>query len=192
MLRKARLICYELRLGRCLVEVAVALHQGPGEGRHEKALAGRLGITRRDVAGALGKLRRSGIIGDDGRLDRTVLRRVARTLPQAPPPDPTIIEGPWSADEAEVLRRFFIGGRLSAIPANRTKRLVVLERLAQEFEPGLRYAEVDVNFRLQMFHRDYAALRRCLVDETLLTRADGVYWRSGGRYDMDGADSDVG
>jgi len=61
------------------------------------------------------------------------------------------------------------------------KQLVMLERLAQEFELGIRYEERDVSFRLQIFHPDYAALRRYLVDEGLLTRADGVYWRSGGR-----------
>ncbi len=32
-----------------------------------------------------------------------------------------------------------------------------------------------------MVYPDYATLRRCLVDEGLLTRADGVYWRTGGR-----------
>ena len=55
-------------------------------------------------------------------------------------------------------------------------------RLAQEFEPGLRYQEVDVNFTLQLFNPDYTALRRYLVDEGFLTRSEGVYWRSGGRY----------
>ena len=39
-----------------------------------------------------------------------------------------------------------------------------------------------MNFTLQLFHADYAALRRYMVDEGLLTRAEGVYWRSGGRY----------
>jgi hypothetical protein len=34
---------------------------------------------------------------------------------------------------------------------------------------------------LQLFHPDFAALRRYLVDEGFLTREDGVYWRSGGR-----------
>ena len=32
---------------------------------------------------------------------------------------------------------------------------------------------------------DYAALRRYLVDEGMLSRADGVYWRTGGRYEDD-------
>jgi hypothetical protein len=67
------------------------------------------------------------------------------------------------------------------IPASRAKRLLVLERLVQEFEPGLRYDEREVNFTLQLFHPDYASLRRYLVDEGFLTRAEGVYWRTGGR-----------
>ncbi len=31
---------------------------------------------------------------------------------------------------------------------------------------------------------DHVALRRNLVDEGLLSRADGVYWRSGGWVDI--------
>jgi hypothetical protein len=46
----------------------------------------------------------------------------------------------------------------------------------------LRYAERDVSLALQLWHPDYAALRRYLVDEGFLTRADGVYWRTGGRF----------
>jgi len=92
------------------------------------------------------------------------------------------VDGPWSAEETAVLQRFFEGGRLTQIPAQRSKRRVVLERLAQEFEPGLRYAERDVNLALQVWHPDYAALRRYLVDEGFLTRAEGFYWRTGGRF----------
>ena len=58
----------------------------------------------------------------------------------------------------------------------------MLERLAQEFEPGRRYQEKEVDFTLQLFYADYATLRRYLIDEQLMTRADGVYWRSGGRF----------
>ncbi len=156
-------------------------------------LARRLDVPQRTVTEALGKLRGAGLVGDDGLTDRSVLRRVAESLPQMPDADATIITGPWSAEEAEVLSRFFSGDRLESIPSNLAKRRIVLERLAQEFEPGLRYEEADVNFRLQLFHPDYAALRRYLVDEELLTRAQGVYWRSGGRFDdpVPGADDDA-
>jgi hypothetical protein len=103
-------------------------------------------------------------------------------LPRQPPIDPALLGEGWTPAEAEVLSRFFSGGRLTAIPSTRTKRVVVLDRLAQEFTPGLRYPEAEVNFTLQMFDADYASLRRYLVDEGFLTRADGVYWRTGGRH----------
>ncbi|MCB2223909.1 MAG: DUF2087 domain-containing protein [Actinobacteria bacterium] len=95
--------------------------------------------------------------------------------------DPAFLEGPWTDEEAAVLSRFFAGTRLTSIPSARGKRRLVLERLAMEFEPGLRYREREVNLTLEAFHPDYTSLRRYLVDEGLLTREDGVYWRTGGR-----------
>jgi hypothetical protein len=71
-------------------------------------------------------------------------------------------------------------GRLLSIPMERAKRLVVLDWLAQRFEPGERYTETRVNLILGPVHPDTAALRRYLVDEEFLTREAGVYWRSGG------------
>lgn len=87
-------------------------------------------------------------------------------------------EGP--PEVARVLDAFVRDGRLVSIPAARAKRLVVLDRLAQEFEPGRRYSEQMVNLMLGKWHADTAALRRYLVDEDFLDRADGRYWRSGG------------
>jgi hypothetical protein len=85
--------------------------------------------------------------------------------------------------ERDVLRRFFRGRKLDKIPSSRSKRLIVLERLALEFEIGRRYPEHAVNETLLAFHDDVAALRRYLVDEGLLDRDHGMYWRSGGRTD---------
>lgn len=74
-------------------------------------------------------------------------------------------------------------GTLHTIPAKRAKLLVVLDHLAQSFELGRRYPEAEVNGVLESFHPDYAALRRYLVEDQLLTREAGVYWRSGGSVD---------
>jgi hypothetical protein len=80
-----------------------------------------------------------------------------------------------------VLRTFFdADGRLTVVPAKRAKRLLVLDHLAQRFEPGERYAEHEVNNRLREVHDDVVALRRYLVDEGFLSREAGIYWRSGG------------
>ena len=85
------------------------------------------------------------------------------------------------------VRPFIRDGTLVAVPAKRSKRLVVLDMLAQEFEPGVYYAEVEVNRRLRKWHSDVAALRRYLVEEGFLGREGGCgdYWRIGGRFDCD-------
>jgi hypothetical protein len=92
--------------------------------------------------------------------------------------------GVRGVNTAAVLRSFFdADGRLLTVPAKRAKRLVVLDHLAQRFEPGERYSETEVNNRLRETHDDVAALRRYLVDEGFLSREAGVYWRSGGSVD---------
>ena len=144
-------------------------------------LAAGLGVHLKDVRQGVGRLREAGLLTEENTLNRGALRELAVALPDEAGVDPAVVDGPWSPEEVQVLARFFQGSRLTSIPANRGKRLVVLERLAMEFEPGLRYPERQVNLTLQMFHPDYAALRRYMVDDGLLTRAEGVYWRSGGR-----------
>ncbi len=83
---------------------------------------------------------------------------------------------------ARVLRVFVRDGRLTSIPTVHSKRLVVLDWLSQRFEPGRRYSEKVVNLMLARVHPDTAALRRYLVDDEFLSRADGEYWRTGGNY----------
>ncbi len=91
-----------------------------------------------------------------------------------------------AADE-RVLRNFLDrDGRLHTIPTKHSKLLVVLDHLAQSFEPGRSYSEAEVNATLNRFHPDHAALRRYLVDEEFLTREEGRYWRSGGTFDVSG------
>ena len=88
--------------------------------------------------------------------------------------------------DTRTLSRFLdADGRLVTVPSKHSKRLVVLDHLAQSFELGVVYPEAEVNDRLGRFHPDFAALRRYLVDEHFLTRRDGVYWRSGGSVDID-------
>jgi hypothetical protein len=85
----------------------------------------------------------------------------------------------------QVLANFFTAdGRLHTIPSKRSKRLVVLDHLAQRFEPGRVYTEAEVNEALSEAHPDYAALRRYLVDDLFLSREDGRYWRTGGTVDV--------
>lgn len=142
-----------------------------------------VGAGRRKVLEALGTLVAEGVceVHEGGfRLRPEALREMARDLPGPPPPHPRLRHG-MTDDEWTVLSRFFAGSRLVRLPTQRRKRRVVLERLALEFEPGRRYEERAVDRVLRGFHDDHATLRRALVDEGLLDRAAGWYWRAGGR-----------
>jgi hypothetical protein len=140
------------------------------------------GLPARAVATALGRLVDGELVvrteaGAHLLLGEAFRRAAIAAAPERPAPDPT---GEVPEDAARVLRTFFRGGRLTSIPTQRAKKLIVLDRLAQEFDVGTRYPERQVNAILRRFHDDVAALRRYLVDEELLSREAGEYWRSGG------------
>jgi hypothetical protein len=78
------------------------------------------------------------------------------------------------------LRAFVRNGEIAVMPAKQAKRRLLLNEVARGFEPGVRYSESTVSHFLSALYADYAALRRYLVDEGLLTRKDGQYWRTGG------------
>lgn len=91
-----------------------------------------------------------------------------------------------SADAARVVAQFLdADGALHTIPTKRRKQLLVLDHVAQAFELGVVYPEVEVNAVLRRFHPDVAALRRYLVDDGFLTREANQYWRSGGSVELD-------
>lgn len=127
-----------------------------------------------DVRRALPRLVAAGVVAQDGglRIETGAFRQAARERP------PRVRELPDATPEqARVLRNFVEGGKLTSVPVRASQRRVVLEYLADRFEPGTDYAESEVNELLGAYHADYASLRRYLVDEGLLVRAHGVYRR---------------
>ena len=82
------------------------------------------------------------------------------------------------------LRAFVRDGRITAVPAKRTRRLLLLDWVAQAFEPGRKYPESVVDEILKSVFDDHCTLRRYLVDESFMSRnSAGVYWRAGGTVD---------
>jgi hypothetical protein len=141
------------------------------------------GLDVRRAGRALSRLVDGGLVESHRhgyRLLEEELRASARAAAAAPPPDE---HGEAPPAVARVLRAFVKEGRLTSVPAVRSKRLVVLDWLAQEFEPGRRYLEREVNVILRRRHDDTAYLRRALVDEGFLDRSGGRYWRIGGTVD---------
>jgi hypothetical protein len=87
--------------------------------------------------------------------------------------------------DERVLQHFLADdGRLRSLPSKHGKLLVVLDHVAQSFQPGHIYPEAEVDQILKRFHDDHAALRRYLVENQFMTRENNMYWRSGGTFDV--------
>jgi hypothetical protein len=180
-------------------------------------VAGRAGLEPKAAARALSRLVAGGLLdgGAGGYRVRTEAIQAAARPPDTADPGAAALEAPLplvdpaagehgpatrppepppGSPEEAVLRRFVHRGRLLSVPAARGKRLVVMNYLAGLFEPGRRYPEAEVNELLGRYHHDYAMLRRYLVDDGFLDRADEpapsgsrsvkVYWRTGGSVDL--------
>jgi hypothetical protein len=102
-------------------------------------------------------------------LNRTVLSREGQ---------PTPVDNLASEEDRRALRPFFDGERLVTFPENPKKFKLLLTWLITQFDEGVRYTEKQVNEIITRYYDDYATLRRGLIDEQLMERDHGVYWRT--------------
>ncbi len=142
-------------------------------------LAERLGMNAEDVQGQLEQLVAAGLAykeGDAFRLDSQALEKLTRqVLAQSRPPAPE-----YEGDEFTVktLRAYLSrDGTLKTIPTQHKKLMVILEHRVKDFQPEQQYPEARVNEMLRKYNEDTAALRRYMVDNGLLKRDKGIYWR---------------
>ncbi len=75
----------------------------------------------------------------------------------------------------KVLKTFFKNNELIQMPAQRKKRLIVLNELAKQFRPGKTYAEQEVNDRILKFFDDYCLIRREMIIFGIMTRKNHNY-----------------
>jgi hypothetical protein len=143
-------------------------------------VAERLGIKPAEAQHHLEQLALNGLAHREGnayRLDTGAVEKLTRkVLAQSHPPAPE-----YEGDEFEVktLRAYLNrDGTLKSIPTQHKKLMVILSHLAKDFKPGEKYPESQVNQVLRVHHEDTAALRRYMVDNGLLKREKGVYWRA--------------
>lgn len=148
------------------------------------ALAEALQLTEPTVSHHLAMMKEAGLLGVRAEgttriywLDTTFLERMSKNIfSQANLAN--LAPAEKEEDSAQkILQTFLDGERIREIPARRQKRLVVLQWLVNQFEKGIRYPEAEMNARLKQFHPDFAALRRYLIENGLMQREQGVYWR---------------
>lgn len=142
------------------------------------SVAERAGLTPDETARALAQLIGAGIVTQRENGLEVDLGAFAEAARSASPPrrKPDLADA--TPKQAAVLRNFVDEhGRITALPARESKRRLVLEYVAERFEPGREYDEKQVNGVLLELFDDYVTLRRLLVDDGLLTRRAGVYAR---------------
>ena len=151
--------------------------------RTGKELAEAVSVGAPTVSHHMDKLVRSGLVSVERAgqsriysLNQGTLQSLARL---ATGPSPAIESGSpvdeQDRERAKVLRDFFDGDRLKKIPAQRKKRVIVLQHLVSRFDPERDYTEREVSEILKSANDDFATLRRELVDYGFMTRAGGVY-----------------
>lgn len=143
-------------------------------------IAARTELSPATVCYHLKKLEAAGLV----RCSRTqfyVIYALNREVLDRPLAD-LLLVGDSTADREQIYRQkvldsFFSGGRLTVLPAQRKKREIVLEKLADCFEYGRDYPEKEVNRVILDFYDDFCTVRRALIEFGLMERENGIYRR---------------
>lgn len=154
------------------------------EDMYVERLAQRLGLTAATVSFHLKKLAQAGAVSSYKSqyytmytLNRALFDTTILDIVQEESEEADLQAQRDEAYRQHVLDSFFQDGRLKTIPAQRKKKRIVLQALAQQFEPQRIYPEGEVNAILARYHDDVCTLRRDLVGEGLLERDAQGYWR---------------
>jgi biotin operon repressor len=145
-----------------------------------KELAEALKLTPPTISHHMHKLTEAGLVRVTSEGTRHTYHLDERPLREAIATSSSAAAGALPEDEEtrerqKVLRDFFDGERLKSIPAQRKKRVIVLQHLVERFAVDARYSEREVNDLLRPAHEDVATLRRELVDYGFMRRDQGIY-----------------
>ena len=153
---------------RILGRLAERPHAG-----HE--LAEELALTPPTISHHMRKLVDAGLVDAAAEAQSRIYSLRTAAFRDLARPDSLDVEKVPATEDDAVIRAFFDGPRLLRLPAARKKRVIVLRRLLELFEPQRDYPEREVNDLLRLAHEDVATLRRELVDYGFMVRDRGVY-----------------
>lgn len=163
------------------IRIIALLQNGP---LHGQALAGKLGVTPPTITHHMTKLREADLVYERRdkntiyfylnekslTLQAQAILKIGKALP------PAEDKHEEAARKAAVLENFFNkDGTLKHLPAQRKKKLIVLERLVKGLEPHRKYAEKEINEYIRTYHEDYATIRREFIMNHFMYRENDIY-----------------
>lgn len=147
-----------------------------GERRVDELMATSEGSAR-EVVEQLGRLEAAGVVVRVDGLCTLVADVFERSVREAA----SERLGPLNDEHTQLARRYFFRNRLVQMPSEPWAVRIVLDLIAEDFQPGEIYSEREVNTVLYGWHGDWALLRRLLVDHGYLVRRNGHYHRTDAR-----------
>ncbi|RSK26713.1 DUF2087 domain-containing protein [Bacillus sp. HMF5848] len=164
------------------VRILVLLANGP---LHGQALAGKLGLTPATVTHHISKLREIDVIHEKRvkntiyfSINEAVLKRKSDALMKVvfKREEGESMQLEAKQDKQTMLKNFLTKeGRLKNIPAQKKKKLIVLEFLAKGLVHGRKYSEAEINEYIKQYHEDFATLRRELIMNHFMFRENAIY-----------------
>ncbi|SDX16177.1 hypothetical protein SAMN05444487_11145 [Marininema mesophilum] len=152
---------------------------------HGQAIAGKLGLKPPTITHHMTKLREAGLVTERRERNTIYFHLKRQELEQKS----LSLHSLLKEEDANmkhtnvnqnyndsILRNFLTPeGRLRSIPAQRKKRIAILQHVATAFTHGQKYPEKEINQMIQRFHDDFATLRRELIMHQFMYRDKGVY-----------------
>lgn len=76
---------------------------------------------------------------------------------------------------SKVLKAFMKNGRVTRIPAQYKKRLIVIQEILRRFSPDRNYREREIDDLIREICDDYVTIRRAFIDEGMMVREGDIY-----------------
>lgn len=76
----------------------------------------------------------------------------------------------------KVLKAFIVNKRVTKLPVQKKKRMLIIEEIAKKFKRSLMYNENEVNEIILELYDDYCTVRRIMIEEGMMEREKQTYW----------------
>lgn len=76
----------------------------------------------------------------------------------------------------KVLKTFMKNKRLTKLPVQRKKKLIILDEFVKKFNTGKKYTEDEVDSLINETYDDHCTIRRLLIEEEIMQRENQIYW----------------
>jgi len=174
-----------LQLFKCLADASrlLILRSLGREDMYVEQLAERLGLSSATVSSHLKKLEDVGVVQSrkeqyysvyslcSGMLSHNILDLIRRG-------EHDVVGDARELDyRKKILSTFMRDGRITKMPAQLKKKLILIEEIGRSFEKGVPYSEKEVNHKIIEFYDDFCMVRRFFVDYGLFSREQDVYFK---------------